>query len=75
MPNPPIFLCPLQLTISTGIMNFAPIALVFLLPNGRKEHQEEIDKGVSSFWGGAILVATLLLSLLFTVVSSFWLLL
>jgi len=64
----------LKLTILTSVIQTLPIVLVFLIPNNRAEHQREIDKGVTSFWGGFILATVIFLSLTFTLAVNFSLL-
>ena len=64
----------LKLTILTSVIQTLPIVLVFLIPKDRAEHQREIEKRVTSFWGGFVLATVIFLSLTFTLAVNFSLL-
>jgi hypothetical protein len=62
----------LKLTLFTSLIQITPIVFVFLLPSSKSEHEALIAKQVRSFYGGAVLVAILVLGLVGSVAVNIY---
>jgi len=62
----------LKLTLFTSLIQITPIAFVYLLPSSKSEHENLIAKQVRSFYGGAVLVAILVLGLIGSVAVNIY---
>jgi len=62
----------LKLTILTSCLQVFPLVLVWILPDNKKEQQQLIEEGVTSFEAGLTLLIMIIVSLVATIALSIY---